>query len=180
MPLLGLLVLMGCANMDGAMNEFSEAPGRAMATLRQLFGPPPAAAPVRPARPAATAQRPPRPPKPAPAAPDTPPPVEANLPATPEAPATPPETPDDPSPVRVTGLPGKDVRTLLGEPSIQTGPSPGETWTYRSAGCEVELFLFPDVAKGGLHVLDYRVNGPGTPADQQQACLRRMRRGQNG
>ena len=90
----------------------------------------------------------------------------------------PPTTPE-PTPVVVNGLSGKAVRALLGQPATRAGPAPGETWTYRSGPCEVELFLFPDVTNGGLHVLDYRVSGVGSRQDVQQACLRRLRDGQS-
>ncbi len=85
----------------------------------------------------------------------------------------------EPPPVVVNGLSGTAVRSLLGQPSTQAGPAPGETWTYRSGGCEVELYLFPDVKHGGLQVLDYRVSGAGARNDAKQACLRRLRDGQS-
>jgi hypothetical protein len=85
----------------------------------------------------------------------------------------------DPTPVVVNGLSGTAVRAMLGQPTTRSGPAPGETWTYRSGSCEVELFLFPDVMHGGLHVLDYRVSGAGSRADGQQECLRRLRNAQS-
>jgi hypothetical protein len=114
-------------------------------------------------------------------------------PAAPEEPATstdehlplpPPPAPRAPSlsanaaasqpPVVVDGLSGDAVRTLLGPPLTQVAVGPGETWTYRSGACEVQLFLFPDVSNGGLHVLDHHANGAGSRAADQQTCLRRM------
>jgi hypothetical protein len=85
-----------------------------------------------------------------------------------------------PAPVVVDGLSAKAVRALLGQPAAHGGPAPGETWTYHSAGCEVELFLFPNVAHGEMQVLDHRVSGAGTGEDAKQACLRRLRDGQSG
>ena len=80
-----------------------------------------------------------------------------------------------PEPVAVNGLSGTAVRAMLGQPSARAGPAPGETWTYRSGSCEVELYLFPNVTHGGLQVLDYRVSGAGSGEDSKQACLRRLR-----
>jgi hypothetical protein len=80
------------------------------------------------------------------------------------------------APVVVDGLSAKAARALLGQPAAHGGPAPGETWTYRSGSCEVELFLFPNVTHGEMQVLDHRVSGAGT----EQACLRRLRDGQNG
>jgi hypothetical protein len=79
------------------------------------------------------------------------------------------------APVVVDGLSGKAVRALLGRPAASAGPAPGETWTYRSGTCEVELYLFPDVSHGGLQVLDHRINGAGAREDTKQACLKRLR-----
>jgi hypothetical protein len=84
-----------------------------------------------------------------------------------------------PTPVVVDGLSAKAVRALLGQPAAHGGPAPGETWTYRSGTCEVELFLFPNVTHGEMQVLDHRVNGAGTGEDAKQACLRRLRDGQS-
>jgi hypothetical protein len=85
----------------------------------------------------------------------------------------------EPTPVVINGLSGTAVRAMLGQPTTRSGPAPGETWTYRSGSCEVELFLFPDVTHGGLHVLDYRVSGAGSHADGQQGCLQRLRNAQS-
>ena len=82
--------------------------------------------------------------------------------------------------VQMNGLSGKAVRALLGQPAARSGPAPGETWTYRSGPCEVKLFLFPDVANGGLQVLDSRVDGAGAHEDSKQACLRRLRNDPRG
>jgi hypothetical protein len=97
--------------------------------------------------------------------------TQAQPPPAPDpAPAPAPEL----KPVVVNGLSEKAVQSLLGQPAAKDGPAPGQTWTYHSGSCEVELFLFPDVTQGSLHVLDYRVSGAGSRADQQQACLRRV------
>jgi hypothetical protein len=115
--------------------------------------------------------------KPAPIAPEpvpAPPAMQSERTTKTEPPAAPESTP-----VVVNGLSGNAVRALLGQPAIRAEPAPGETWTYRSGKCEVDLFLFPDVTHGGLHVLDYRVNGAGSGQDVQ-ACLRRLRDGRSG
>ncbi len=83
------------------------------------------------------------------------------------------------APVVVDGLSAKAVRSLLGQPATRGGPAPGETWTYRSGTCEVNLYLFPNVNHGGMQVLDHRVSGAGTDESARQACLRRLRDGQS-
>ncbi len=84
------------------------------------------------------------------------------------------------APVVVDGLSAKAAKALLGQPARSGGPAPGETWTYRSGSCEVNLYLFPDVAHGGMQVLDHRVSGAGTSEDAKQACLKRLHDGQSG
>jgi hypothetical protein len=111
-----------------------------------------------------------------------PPPRVARRPAPPPSPGGPastmetkPATLPEAQPVVVDGLSGNAVRAMLGQPAARTGPSPGETWTYRSGSCAVELFLFPNVTHGDLQVLDHRVSGAGSGEDSRQACLRRLR-----
>jgi hypothetical protein len=143
----GILAVPGCASIDRAYYTVTDA-------VESAFTAPRRAVPARVPRPPAP---PPSPWDPASAA-ET-------------RPAAPPEA----QPVVVNGLSGKAVRAMLGQPAAQTGPAPGETWTYRSGSCAVELFLFPNVTHGGLQVLDSRVSGAGSGEDSKQACLRRLR-----
>ncbi len=152
----GILVLGGCASVDWAYYTVTE-------PLREAFSRPHHATTAN----ATNVVNPPPPPYWNPGkTPD----------AKPVAAATPTATP---TPVVVNGLSGNAVRTLLGQPATRAGPAPGETWTYRSGSCEVNLFLFPDVTHGGLQVLDHRVTGANSHGDEEQACLRRVRDGQN-
>lgn len=150
------LTLAGCSSVDEAYHAIADPVQTAFSDIRHAVTArtsAPSATPTAPSapRPESTAQAQPPP------APDP-------------APAPAPEL----KPVVVNGLSEKAVQTLLGQPAAKDGPAPGQTWTYRSGSCEVELFLFPDVTQGSLHVLDYRVSGAGSRADQQQACLRRV------
>jgi hypothetical protein len=144
---IGMLAVAGCASIDRAYYTVTDAVESAFTTPRR-------AAPAR-------VPRPPAPP-PSPRAPAS------------TAETTPPTLPEA-QPVVVDGLSGNAVRAMLGQPAARTGPAPGETWTYRSGSCAVDLFLFPNVTHGGLQVLDYRVNGAGSGEDAKQACLRRLR-----
>jgi len=150
------LVLAGCSSVNEAFHAIADPVQIAFSDIRHAVSArtsAPSAAPSAPpaARPESTAQTK------SPPAPDP-------------APAPTPEL----KPVVVNGLSEKAVQTLLGQPAAKDGPAPGQTWTYHSGSCEVELFLFPDVTQGSLHVLDYRVSGAGSRADEQQACLRRV------
>ena len=90
-----------------------------------------------------------------------------------------PSEPQPASPVVVDGLSATAARSLLGQPAKRGGPAPGETWTYHSGACEVQLYLFPNVNHGGMQVLDHRVSGAGTDESAKQACLKRLRDGQS-
>jgi len=147
--LAGTLVLVGCSSVDKAFHAVTD-------PLQTTFAGPRRTTTARAS------------PAPAPPAWDSERTTETKPPAAPE-----------PTPVVVNGLSGNAVRALLGQPVTRAGPAPGETWTYRSGSCEVDLFLFPDVTHGGLHVLDYRVSGAGSGQDVQQACLRQLRDGQS-
>lgn len=147
--LAGTLVLVGCSSVDKAFHAVVDPLQTTLAGPRGTTTP--RASPV-PAPPAMQSERT----------------TKTEPPAAPELP-----------PVVVNGLSGSAVRALLGQPAIRAEPAPGETWTYRSGNCEVDLFLFPDVTHGGLHVLDYRVNSAGSGQDVQ-ACLRRLRDGRSG
>ena len=141
------LVLAGCTSVDRAFHKVTDPLQRAFTEARHTVP-----AKVSPPPSAARSSR----------RPDNTP--ETRPPAVPE-----------PALVAVDGLSGNAVRALLGQPATRAGHAPGETWTYRSGSCEVDLFLFPDVTNGGLRVLDYRVSGAGSQQDAQQACIRRLR-----
>lgn len=142
-----ILAVTGCASIDRAYYTVTDAVEAAFTSPRRT-----------------ASARVPRPP--------APPPSTRGPTSTAE---TKPATLPEPEPVAVNGLSGTAVRAMLGQPSARAGPAPGETWTYRSGSCEVELFLFPNVTHGGLQVLDYRVSGAGSGEDSKQACLRRLR-----
>jgi hypothetical protein len=143
----GTLAIAGCASIDRAYYTVTNAVESAFTTPHR----------TTPAR----TQRPPTPP----ASP------WSNASNAEASPAVPPVS----RPVVVDGLSGNAVRAMLGQPAERTGPAPGETWTYRSGSCALDLFLFPNVTHGGLQVLDYRVSGAGSGEDAKQACLRRLR-----
>jgi hypothetical protein len=110
-------------------------------------------------------------------------PPPADKPATEEhLPLPPPPAPprpvvhkvDAPPPIVIDGLSASAARDLLGAPATQVAAGPGETWTYKSGRCAVVLYLFPDVASGGMRVLDHQVDGVGSGEADQQACMRRV------
>lgn len=107
----------------------------------------------------------------------------ADTPATEEhLPLPPPPAPPRPAmpkveplaPIVIDGLTADAARDLLGAPTSQVAAGPGETWTYKSGPCAVALYLFPDVASGGLRVLDHQIDGAGPRDADQQTCIRRV------
>ena len=73
-------------------------------------------------------------------------------------------------PVKLAGRSASDLEALLGKPGERSREGTGERWTYRAKGCAFDVFLFPDVASGGLTVLDYRGSDPLTDQD----CIHRV------
>jgi hypothetical protein len=143
----GILAVAGCASIDRAYYTVTDAVEAAFTSPRRTAS--------------THVQRPH----------SSPPPASAATSTSDNKPATRPES----QPVVVNGLSGDAVRAMLGQPAARAGPAPGETWTYHSGSCEVEVFLFPDVTHGGMQALDYRVSGAGPGEDSRQACLKRLR-----
>ncbi len=136
----GAAALAGCAGGRGPFAPLSLAPPAA--TAPQVARP----APRRPvARPA-----PPRPTAPAPGD------LAGNVPAN--------------APVALAGASAERVEAQFGPPASRAASGSGERWTYRTGDCSLDLFLFPDVSRGGLAVLDRRASG----ADAED-CARRLR-----
>lgn len=161
LPLVGVVTLTACGDVDRTASAIVSFPGYAVTEIRQTVTriTTPAPAP----RPTMARQSP---------APDNHPLMTTTSVAAPPT--------DSGPPLQVNGLHGQAVSALLGQPTARSAQAPGETWTYRSGSCEVNLYLFPDVAKGGMHVLDHRVSGTGGSADAEQACLRRLRQNASG
>jgi hypothetical protein len=142
---LALLSLPGCSDVE------------------RLFGPTSGKQVAAPHRPAAPLPVPPIPP------PEAAQPVVqvSSEPASRPAPAQPA--------IVVNGLSSPQLVKLFGEPVTRAPTGQGERWTYRSRGCSLEIFMFPDVSHGGLTALDDRVSDDTAEAGGQQACLRRLR-----
>jgi len=77
----------------------------------------------------------------------------------------------------IDGLAADKVRVVLGMPLSDVAVGPGETWIYRAGRCELSLYLFPDVASGGMRVLDHQITGTGPREEDRQACLRQLQHG---
>jgi hypothetical protein len=78
-------------------------------------------------------------------------------------------------PIVLTGLTGPELLRLFGEPAARSPSGEGERWTYRAGACELEVFVFPDVAHGQPSVLDERLSAGLAGPDPEQACLRKLR-----
>ncbi len=151
LALLALVLLPGCSDIS------------------RVFAPPPV--------PVAVVKHPPapppaRPPAPAQSRPAPVPPAEPVV-SQPLGTSAPPAAagPD----VVLTGMSQPALVRLLGQPAARSPTGQGERWTYRSGRCQVEVFIFPDVARGEPAVLDQRVTDDTPGPDAAQACLRRMR-----
>lgn len=155
--LLAGLPLGGCSDLDSQVRQLSGTVSGQVADLSAWLSPPSPA----PHHPPASYVRHPQSAPPAAA-----PTADAAAPAPAAAPAA--------TPISIDGLSENAVRALLGNPAARAAAAPGETWIYRDASCELRLFLFPDVAKGGLHVLDHRITASAPTGADPQTCLHRL------
>jgi hypothetical protein len=115
----------------------------------------------------------------APAEPAVPPPVPKPTPRKASRPARPAEPSPAPHPERAAvdpktliGLDQAGVRRVLGRPArIQTDHL-SLTWTYRGAGCAMQVIFYPSLEDASFHVLKFASsNTDGSPADISDACI---------
>lgn len=85
-------------------------------------------------------------------APPAPPPVAAPRPAVPDA------APVDPA--SLIGAGERRVVALLGEPESRRSEGAAQVWRYGSGDCRLDVYLYPELAGGGLHALAWRRAGP--------------------
>ena len=142
---LALLSLPGCSDVE---RLFSPTPGKQTASPHRAAP----ALPVPPIPPSESAQ---------PVVPVSSEPVSRPMPAQPA--------------IVVNGLSSPQLVKLFGEPATRAPTGQGERWTYRSSGCSLEVFMFPDVSHGGLTALDDRVSDEASETGGKQACLRKLR-----
>ena len=74
-----------------------------------------------------------------------------------------PVQPVDPN--RLIGLTEKDATNLLGPPAEKMDSPPSRVWTYRSVGCDVKLFFYPEVGGATYRSLTYQIDDR-DPADE--------------
>jgi hypothetical protein len=74
-------------------------------------------------------------------------------------------TPAPAPPVKVVGLSEAEVRHLLGPPAATATQGPAQTWTYRSAGCRVDIAFYYDVSRSNFFALSQQRQGGGDGAD---------------
>lgn len=70
------------------------------------------------------------------------------------------------SPKALLGMNEVEARKTLGEPEeIQENP-PSQVWKYKVSGCELDLFLYPDLNSRTFYVLQFDLSQPvaGVPA----------------
>lgn len=52
--------------------------------------------------------------------------------------------PFEDNPARLEGLSDQQVTSIFGEPGFRRKDKPAEVWRYRSAGCILDVFLYPE------------------------------------
>jgi hypothetical protein len=116
--------------------------------------PSPAATPVQPQQPANSAQQ------------LALVPVQPSLPSEPKLPVEPPQ---------IVGLTEVALLGTLGRPDELQDAPPAKVWHYRGSGCELDIFLYLDVARNRFHALQYNVKPPHDTPAARDMCLMRLR-----
>lgn len=82
--------------------------------------------------------------------------------------------------VSIAGLGEDDVRRVMGEPQEKLERDGRKVWTYRGAGCRVEVTFFRDVTSGDYAALAHKVvrTNAGNSVDEgvDGACVQDVRR----
>lgn len=52
--------------------------------------------------------------------------------------------PFEDNPARLEGLSDRQVTSIFGEPGFRRKDKPAEVWRYRSTGCILDVFLYPE------------------------------------
>lgn len=86
------------------------------------------------------------------------PPVVMARRATPEITPRPKRKPDIVDPKTLVGLDKASISALFGEPHRITMAQPALVWSWATVGCEMRLFLYPDVADKTFRALAYEIN----------------------
>jgi hypothetical protein len=91
----------------------------------------------------------------------------ALVPPKPPVPVTPPP--------QIVGLSDAGLLETLGRPEDQRDVPPAKIWRYRSGDCELDIFLYLDVARNRFHALQYDARPPNNAPAARDQCLVRLR-----
>lgn len=75
-------------------------------------------------------------------------------------------------------LVGRDeaaVSTMIGQPASTRNDGSAMIWSYRAAGCSLDVFFFLDVQSNTRRVLSYDLKADSTDADAADRCYAQFR-----
>jgi len=74
-------------------------------------------------------------------------------------------------PGRFVGMSDADISRLLGPPARKKDTPPSRVWTYGSASCEFDLFLYPEVGGNRYRALTYKFRDQDLTDGDKRACI---------
>ena len=75
----------------------------------------------------------------------------------------------------IIGLSEREITDLFGQPAQVREEPPATVWRFAAGGCELELYLFMDMATEAFRALSYELIRDGLPAKVEDTCLAQLR-----
>ena len=85
-----------------------------------------------------------------------------------------PDTATSPSEA-IIGLSEREITDLFGQPAQVRDEPPATVWRFAAGDCELELYLYMDMATEAFRALSYELKRSGLPAKVEEACLAQLR-----
>jgi hypothetical protein len=93
--------------------------------------------------------------------------------ARPAAPPAPEPLAMDPD--KLIGMSQEETTAILGRPVSVANLAPATVWSYRSAGCELDVFFYMDLGARMFRVLAYEMKAIRQDAQAERNCVGRIR-----
>jgi len=93
-------------------------------------------------------------------------------------PAPPPAPPIEPlamDPDKLIGMTQAETTAILGRPVSVADLAPATVWSYRSTGCELDVFFYMDLGARMFRVLAYEMKAIRQDAQAERNCVGRIR-----
>jgi hypothetical protein len=89
--------------------------------------------------------------------------------------APPPGEPLAMDPDKLIGMTQAETTAILGRPVSVADLAPATVWSYRSSGCELDVFFYMDLGARMFRVLAYEMKAIRQDAQAERNCVGRIR-----